>query len=103
MWAVVEIGKKQYLVEEGVALYVERIKEKEGEIFLDKVLLFADKDRVEIGQPYLSGFKVKAEIKGEEKGPKVVTYKYRRRKKSRRKRGHRQIYTYLTISKILPA
>ena len=100
MWAVVEIGKKQYLVKKGDTLEVERLKEKEGEIVFDKVLLLVDKKKVSVGQPYLKKAKVKAKIQGEKKGEKVIVYKYKRRKKYRKKQGHRQIHTYLKISGI---
>lgn len=103
MWAVVEISKKQYLVKEGDKLEVQRLKQKEGNIVFDKVLLLASDDKVDIGNPYVEGAKVVAEIKGEKKGPKIISYKYRRRKKSRWKKGHRQIYTHLLISQIKPA
>ncbi|MCM8832091.1 MAG: 50S ribosomal protein L21 [Candidatus Omnitrophica bacterium] len=103
MWAVVEISKKQYLVKEGDSLEVERLKQKEGEITFENVLLLASDDKVSIGTPYVTGAKVIAEIKGEKKGEKIISYKYRRRKKSRWKKGHRQIYTCLLINKIIPA
>ena len=100
MFAIVEIGKKQYFVEKGHTYKVERLSQKEGDITLDKVLLIASDDKVGLGLPYVKGAKVTAHINGEEKGNKVLSYKYRRRKKSRRIRGHRQIYTLLKISDI---
>ncbi|MDD4955775.1 MAG: 50S ribosomal protein L21 [Candidatus Omnitrophica bacterium] len=100
MFAIVEIGKKQYFVEKGHTYKVERLSQKEGEITLDKVLLVAG-DKVDLGLPYVKGATVKAQINGEQKGVKVLSYKYRRRKKSRRIRGHRQIYTLLKISDII--
>lgn len=103
MWAVVEIEKKQYLVREGDKLEVERLKQKEGEITFENILLLVLDDKVSIGSPYVSGAKVIAEIKGEKKGKKIISYKYRRRKKSRWKKGHRQIYTHLIIKQIIPA
>lgn len=103
MFAIVEIDKKQYFVEKGHTYKVERLSQKEGEITLDKVLLVASDDKVSLGAPYVSGAQIKAVIGGEEKGNKVLSYKYRRRKKSRRIRGHRQIYTLLKISDIIPS
>jgi len=100
MFAIVEIKDKQYLVKEGDSLEVERLEEKEGNIILNKVLLFSLDDKVYIGKPYLDNVKVEAQIKKEKKGEKIIIYKYRRRKKSRLKKGHRQIYTSLLISKI---
>lgn len=103
MFAIVEISKKQYFVEKGHTYKVEKLTEKEGEIIFDKVLLIASDDQFALGAPYVTGAKVKAEIGAEEKGKKVLSYKYRRRKKSRRIRGHRQIYTLLKISDIIPS
>ena len=99
MWAVVEIGRKQYKVKEGDILEVERIKEKDS-LTLDKVLLLCRDESVEVGTPYLKKVQVKADILGEEKGDKTIVYKYKRRKKYRKKSGHRQIFTRLKISKI---
>jgi large subunit ribosomal protein L21 len=101
MFAIVEIAKKQYFVEKGHTYKVERLSQKEGEITFDKVLLVAAEDKVNLGSPYVKGAKIKAQINGEQKGTKVLSYKYRRRKKSRRIRGHRQIYTLLKISDII--
>lgn len=101
MFAIVEINTKQYFVKNGDTLTIERLKGKTGSIVFDKVLLSADNSDVKVGRPYLTNVKVKAEILGEKKGEKILVYKYRRRKKSRRKRGHRQIYTLLNISDIV--
>ncbi|MDP2923011.1 MAG: 50S ribosomal protein L21 [Candidatus Omnitrophota bacterium] len=101
MWAIVEIAKKQYFVERGLTFRVEKLDNEKGNITFDKILLLAGEDKVSLGSPYVTGAKVKAEIIGQEKGDKVISYKYRRRKKSRRIRGHRQIYTLLKISEII--
>ncbi len=101
MLAVVEIGKKQFLVKKGDCLKAPRLKEKEGKIALDKVLLLADDKKVSIGRPYLEKAKVEAEIQGEKKAKKVIVYKYKRRKKYRKKQGHRQIHTILKITRIV--
>lgn len=100
MWAVVEIGKKQYMAKAGDTLEVERLKDLEGEVVFDKILLIADEEKVSVGMPYVAGAVVRAQIQGEEKGDKVHIYKYKRRKKYRRSQGHRQIHTILKISEI---
>jgi len=100
MWVIVEIGAKQYKVKKGDILEVERVK-KESPFIIDKVLLLASNGKVLIGQPYLDKVKVKAEILEEVKGEKIIVYKFKRRKKYRRKKGHRQIYTRLKILDIL--
>ncbi|MDD5194182.1 MAG: 50S ribosomal protein L21 [Candidatus Omnitrophica bacterium] len=103
MWAVIEIDNKQYLVKEGDSIEAERLKQKEGEITFDKVLLLVDDSSVTVGTPYVLKATVKATVKGEAKGKKVISFKYRRRKKSRWIKGHRQIHTLLAISRIIPA
>ncbi len=101
MLAVVEIGKKQYLVNKGDSLAVQRLKAKPGKISFDKVLLLADGKKVKVGTPYIDKAKVEAEIIAETKDKKVIVYKAKRRKKYRKKQGHRQIYTNLTITRIV--
>jgi large subunit ribosomal protein L21 len=102
MWAIVEIAKKQYFVEPGQTYKVEKLASKEGDITLDKVLLAVAEDgKVSLGAPYITKAKVTAQVLGQDKGPTVISYKYRRRKKSRRIRGHRQTYTRLKISDII--
>ena len=101
MWAVVEIGKKQYIAKKGSVLEVERLKTaNKKQISFDKVLILADKKDVSLGTPYIKGAKVKAEILGEKKLDKVIIYKYKRRKKYRKTQGHRKIVTRLKISNI---
>jgi large subunit ribosomal protein L21 len=100
MWAVVEIGKKQYKVEKGSYLAVDRLKQ-EGEVTLDKVLLLQKNKKLQIGKPYLKGVKVKAQVIEEKKDKKVIVYKAKRRKKYRRTHGHRQIITLLKVSDIV--
>jgi large subunit ribosomal protein L21 len=101
MFAVVEIAKKQYIVQTGDTLDVQKLKDPAGEIIFDKVLLVANKDKVCIGTPYLEGAKIKAAIEGQRKGKKIIVYKYKRRKKYRKKQGHRQKYTTIKITDIL--
>jgi large subunit ribosomal protein L21 len=101
MWAIVEIAKKQYRVNEGDVVKVQRL-EGEGPFVFDKVLLSADGDKVTIGKPYIPKAKVNADFLEEKKDPKVLVYKFKRRKKYRKTQGHRQIHTYLKVSKITP-
>ena len=101
MLAVVEIGKKQYLVEKGDNLEVQRLKGQKDKITFDKVLLLSDGKKVKIGTPYLEGARVEAQILEEKKGKKIIVYKFKRRKKYRRKQGHRQIYTAIKITRIV--
>jgi len=99
MWAIVEIAKKQYIVSQGQTIAVERLK-GEGPFVFDSVLLYGKNGSIHIGKPYLKNVQIKAELVEEKKAPKVIVAKFKRRKKYRRIRGHRQIHTYLKISKI---
>lgn len=100
MLAVVEINNKQYLVKKGDTLKVQRLAAKEGKITFDKVLLLSDEKKTTIGTPYIEKAHVEAEIQGEAKAPKIIVYKYKRRKKYRKTHGHRQIYTSLKITRV---
>jgi large subunit ribosomal protein L21 len=97
MYAVIESGGKQYRVQPGERLRVEKIAAETGSQITFPALLVADGANVRVGAPVVQGAQVKAEIVAEEKGPKLRIYKYRRRKGYRRKTGHRQVYTALKI------
>lgn len=88
--AVIETGGKQYLVSEGQKIQVEK-----NPVF-DKVLLIADGDNVEIGKPYLNK-KVTAELLGEKRLDKVITFKYHSKTRFRKKKGHRQAVALIKI------
>ena len=101
MYAVVESGGKQYRVEEGDTLKVEKLPGEVGqEIAFDNVLLFSDGENVKIGQPVLSDVAVSGHIVEQGKAAKIIVFKYKRRKRFRRKQGHRQQYTAIKIDKI---
>jgi len=101
MYAVIEVGAKQYTVKEGDVITVERQLPLAGQEFnLDKVLLVSDDKNIEVGKPYLKAAMVSAIILKHIKGQKVVSYKYRRRKSSHWKKGHRQQLTQLKIKGI---
>ena len=75
--------------------------EKGGQVELDKVLLVANEEKVQVGRPLVEGAKVVAEALGEDKGDKVIVFKYKPKVRYRRKRGHRQLYTTLAIKEIM--
>ncbi len=101
MYAVIKTGGKQYRVEEGDTLRVEKIEAGTGEsLEFDQVLLVADGDNIRIGQPLVEGAKVRAEVVDQLRGDKVRIIKFRRRKNSRRQQGHRQWYTSVRITGI---
>jgi len=101
MYAIIEVGGKQYYVQKGDVIEVEKQEFKDGhELPIHKVLLISKDKKVEIGQPYVKEAKVVAAVLGQTKGDKVVSYKYRRRKSSHWKKGHRQQLTRLEIKEI---
>jgi len=103
MYAIVQLGSLQYKVCEGDTIDVQRLQDKEGKtLTLDKVLFFAEGQTVKIGQPYLQDVKVIAKVLEHHLGKKLVSYRYRRRKNSAWKKGHRQRITALNITKISP-
>ena len=102
MYAIVEVGAKQYNVKKDDIIEVERMDGEEGkEITLNKVLLLSNDNKVEIGQPYLKGAVVQSLVLAQTKGPKIVNFKYRRRKSSHQKIGYRAPLTRLKIKDIL--
>ncbi|MBU0759534.1 MAG: 50S ribosomal protein L21 [Candidatus Omnitrophica bacterium] len=102
MYAIVETGSKQYKVSKGDVLAVELLDSKKTkEVKLGNVLFVSDKKEVKIGSPYIKGASVLCDIVEEKQGPKVISFKYRRRHgSSRRKKGHRQRYSVLKVKDI---
>ena len=97
MKAVIETGGKQYLVEEGTVLYVEKLDVEAGkEVTFDKVLMVNGK----AGSPYVKGAKVVGEVVKHDKAKKVVVYKYNPKKNYHKKQGHRQSYTKVEIKTV---
>lgn len=102
-YAVVETGSKQYRVEPQSVIEVELLNLPEGqkEVVLDQVLLIGDGENVKIGAPSVQGAKVICDFLEEFRGPKVVSFKFRRRKASRKKHGHRQDMIRLKVKEIV--
>jgi large subunit ribosomal protein L21 len=101
MYAVIQTGGKQYRVEQGETLRVEKLEGDSGTKFTFDTLLFADDGgNVRIGQPRVAGVSVDAEIVEQGRGKKITIFKYKRRKAYRRKAGHRQPFTALKITAI---
>jgi ribosomal protein L21 len=104
MYAVIETGGKQYRVEVGTELEVELLDAEPGKsITLDRVLLVVDGDQASIGQPVVQDAEVNAEIVRQMRGPKLISFKYRPKARSRVKKGHRQELTVLRINDIVLA
>lgn len=100
MYAIIQTGGKQFSVEEGQVIYVEKLAGEAGDaVTFDEVLLIGG-DETKFGTPLVDGASVEATIEKQGRAKKVTTYRYLRRKDSHRKQGHRQPYTKLTISKI---
>jgi large subunit ribosomal protein L21 len=101
MYAIIETGGKQYTVEQGNIIDVELFDTAEdGKIEFNNILFIGDGSDSKMGSPYLEKSAVKAELIGEIKGPKVIAFKYKKRKRYRRKVGHRQRYLRIKITEI---
>ncbi|WP_110669144.1 50S ribosomal protein L21 [Salinicola halophilus] len=101
MYAVIKSGGKQYRVQEGQTLKLEKLEIATGETLeFDQVLMVADGDDVKLGAPLLDGAKVSAEIVSHGRGEKVHIIKFRRRKHSMKRQGHRQWFTEVKITGI---
>ena len=101
MFAVIKTGGKQYRVAAEDKLKVEKVAGEPGEIIQFGEVLVVGGDNVTLGSPTVSGASVAAEVLDQGRGPKVIAFKKRRRKNSRRKRGHRQEFTLIRITEIL--
>jgi len=101
MYAVVSTGGKQYRIQEGDILRVEKILGEVGTpITFENVLLYSDGEKMSIGQPVLENISVNGHIVEQGKAKKIIVFKYKRRKRFRRKQGHRQQFTAVKIDKI---
>jgi len=101
MYAIIEDGGHQHKVQQGQELRVDYREAPKGqEIRFERVLAVSSEDGVKLGKPLLDGAVVTAEVLGVTQGEKLVVQKLRRRKNTRRKTGHRQLYTTVRVSKI---
>ena len=100
-YAVIETGSKQYRVSEGETIVIEKLKgiQAGATVEFDRVLAVGG-ESLKLGQPYLKDAKVAAEIVESERGPKLLGFKYKRKKRRRRKFGHRQTYMKAVIKEI---
>ena len=100
MYAIIKTGGKQVKVEVGQTIFVEKLDVEEGaKVTFDEVVLVGGED-TKVGTPLVEGATVEATVEKQGRDKKVVTFRYRRRKDSHRKQGHRQPYTKLTIDAI---
>ncbi|MBI2012896.1 MAG: 50S ribosomal protein L21 [Candidatus Colwellbacteria bacterium] len=100
MFAVIETGGKQYRVSPGTKIKVEKLT-PEGESFVfDKVLLVGDGSEVKIGKPYLTDSKVEAKVVRQARDKKKIVFRYHSKTRYRKKKGHRQHFTEVEVTKI---
>ncbi|KPK98569.1 MAG: hypothetical protein AMJ95_03505 [Omnitrophica WOR_2 bacterium SM23_72] len=101
MYAVIEVGAKQFNVKKDDVIEVEKQPVEEGqEIKLDKVLFLSKEKKIEVGRPYLTNAFVRAQVLKQGRGEKAISFKYRRRKSKHWTKGHRQPLTLLKITDI---
>ncbi|WLR44079.1 50S ribosomal protein L21 [Bacillus carboniphilus] len=100
MYAIIETGGKQLKVEEGQAIFVEKLSAEAGEeVTFDKVL-FVGGENTKVGNPTIDGATVSAKVEKQGRAKKLVVFKYKAKKNVRKKQGHRQPYTKVVIEKI---
>ena len=101
MYAIIETGGKQYKVEAGDTLFIEKLDvEADSEITFDKVIAVATDDGITVGAPYVDGASVTAKAIKNGKGKKITVFTYKPKKNAKRKMGHRQPYTKVEIAAI---
>lgn len=100
MYAVIQTGGKQYRVQEGDVIFVEKLPVAEGDAVNFDVLFYQDGDQVKVGQPTVAGAAVEAKVVGHGKDKKIYVFKYKAKKNIRKKTGHRQPHTKIEIVKI---
>ncbi|GHT43172.1 50S ribosomal protein L21 [Endomicrobiia bacterium] len=102
MYAIIKTGGKQYKVEEGISLVVEKIDKAEAgqKVVLNEVLLLVDGEKVIIGKPIVEGASVVAKVIAQKRAPKILVFKRKPKKGYKKMHGHRQYVTELGITKI---
>lgn len=101
MFAVIKTGGKQYLISPGQKIKVEKLNVNEGGVVFDEVLLVADGENVQIGTPTVKDAKVEAGVIKQGRARKVIVFKYRPKARWRKKKGHRQDYSEVEITRII--
>ena len=100
MYAIIETGGKQIKVEEGQAIYIEKLDADEGESFTFDKVLFVGGEDVKVGSPFVEGATVTAKVEKQGRQKKLVVFKYKAKKNYHKKQGHRQPYTKVVVEKI---
>ena len=100
MYAVIKTGGKQYRVQQGDVIFVEKLNVQADETVSFDVLLLGNENETKIGTPVVEGAKVEGKVVGQVKSAKIVVFKYKAKKNERKKQGHRQPYTKVEITAI---
>ena len=101
MYAIIESCGKQYKVAEGDVVFFEKLDVEEGKkVTFDKVVLVSEEGKIEVGAPYVKGFKVEGKVVAHGKGKKIIVFKFKPKKNYKRTQGHRQPYTKVEITSI---
>lgn len=101
VYAVIQTGGKQYRVQQGDVIYVEKMNSQAGDLVsFDEVLLVSNDSETKIGAPVVAGAKVEGKVVAQVKSAKIVVFKYKSKKNSRKRQGHRQPYTKVEITAI---
>jgi len=101
LYAIIETGGKQYRVQEGDTLYIEKLPAEVGEtVELDRVLTVVKDGDLKVGTPLVEGARVVLKVIRHGRGKKIIVFKYKPKKNYRRKQGHRQPFTQVTVKKI---
>lgn len=101
MYAIIETGGKQYKVQQGDTLFIEKLDVQAGDaVTFDKVMAIGSEDGLKVGAPYVEGATVNATVVKNGKGEKIVVFKFKAKKNYRKRQGHRQPYTKVEIGAI---
>ena len=100
MYAIIAAGGRQYRVSQGDVIYIDKVNQEADSAISFDVLMIGGDGEVKVGNPILSGAKVEGKVLAQVKGDKIIVYKYKSKKDSKRKIGHRQPYTKVEITAI---